>query len=35
MRKCWLFSLALSAALLMVIPALAQMSINGAGATFP
>ena len=35
MRKCWLFSLALAAALLMAIPALAQMSINGAGATFP
>ncbi len=35
MRKCWLLSLALLAALLMAVPALAQMSINGAGATFP
>ncbi len=35
MRKNWLFSLALLAALLMAVPAVAQMSINGAGATFP
>ena len=35
MKKYWLFSLALLAALVMAVPALAQISINGAGATFP
>ncbi len=35
MRKYWIISLALFAALLMAVPAMAQMSINGAGATFP
>jgi|UniRef100_A0A7V6A606 phosphate transport system substrate-binding protein len=35
MKKFLLFSLALAAALLVAAPVLAQMSINGAGATFP
>jgi len=35
MKKGWLFSLALMAALLVAAPVMAEMSINGAGATFP
>ena len=35
MRKFWLSSLALVAGLLVAGPVMAQMSINGAGATFP
>jgi phosphate transport system substrate-binding protein len=35
MKKFMLFSLALVAALLVAGPVMAQMSINGAGATFP
>jgi phosphate transport system substrate-binding protein len=35
MKRFMLFSLALAAALLVAVPVLAQVSINGAGATFP
>ncbi len=35
MKKFMLFSLALVAALLVAAPVMAQVSINGAGATFP
>lgn len=35
MKKCLLFSLGLIAGLLVAGPVMAQMSINGSGATFP
>jgi phosphate transport system substrate-binding protein len=35
MKKYGLFMLALAAAMLIAVPVMAEMSINGAGATFP
>jgi phosphate transport system substrate-binding protein len=35
MRKGWLLSLTLAAALFVAVPVTAAMSLNGAGATFP
>jgi len=35
MKKYWLFLLALAATMLIAVPVMAEMSINGAGATFP